>query len=182
MEDLEKEIKVEEKEVAEEKIVEEPVENTPRRGRPRKIELPETSTTGIEDIISVEEVVVEQKLEDETTTNPTETKKHEETQISKPEVVEELPKRVVHTAQYLFTKGEEVYLVHFSGKSEENLFSRIDEKYIFRPLKTKVKEVLINEDNSISYRLDACQGCFLEKLVTKGLEECQRICDFKNNR
>lgn len=163
--------------------VEETVDAQPKRGRPKKVELPETTMDDIESIEEVVEEVVVNKQETEEN-NVVESKKEEQaetTPISKPETKEE-PKHKYHTANYLHKKGEEVYLVHFSGQSDEQIFGTIIEKYIFRPFKTRVREVLIDENNSISYRLDSCQGCFTERLVTKTLEECKKICDIKNMR
>lgn len=159
-------------------VVEETAEPQIKRGRPKKVELPETT---MDDIESIEEVVEEQVVEEINVVESEKQEQAETTPISKPEVKDE-PKHKYYTANYLHKKGEEVYLVHFSGQSDEQIFGTIIEKYIFRPFKTTVREVLIDENNSISYRLDSCQGCFAERLVTKTLEECKKICDIKNLR
>ena len=155
------------------------VRETRKRGRPKTIELPETS---IDEIESIEEVVNEGETIDKVITNTEILKEGENTKESKPETTKLITQNKYHTANYLYKKDEEIYLVNFESKSEEGIFGSIDKKYKFRPLKTKIKEVIINEDNSISYRVSSCQGCFKEKLITKTEEECQKICDLKNMR
>lgn len=172
----------------EENIEKETKQEPAKRGRPKKIELPEVSE--INDIISVEEVK-DDELKSETTIISEdaeskdnlvqENKEPENQKISKAESNTESTTKGYYVARHKFRKYDNVYLVHFSGKTEENLFNLINEKYKFRPLKATIKEVIINSDESISYKVNECQGCFVEKLLTKTLEECQRICDLKNS-
>lgn len=166
---------IETKDVVQEKPNEELKETTGRRGRPKKVELPETSLETIESIEEVKEEVEEIKevIVEEI--------KKEKTEDVKDKVKkEELHKH--YTASYDHRVGDTVYVAHFSSGDSGDLFGSILEKYIFRPFKTIVKEVLINSDNSISYRLDSCQGCFRENLITTKLEECERICANLNLR
>lgn len=166
---------------------------TPRRGRPRKIELSEPVDTTIDDIVSVEEIKEDGKKEETNVVNSENNEKADVMVISNPEQVISIDnddinsinakiniRPNVYIAEYLYKKGETVYLVYFSGKHEESLYGNIEDRYKFRPLKAKIKEVVINSDNTISYKFYECQGCFLEKLVTRTEEECQRICDYKN--
>lgn len=155
--------------------------DAPRRGRPRKIDLPEVEE---KDIISVEEVDEKDIPKDAVIEECVLVRENEgQLVIDNPEGVLDIITEKYHTAHYQHKKGEDVYLVHFSKDPKEGLFGNLVDSYSFRPYKTKIREVLINEDDTISYRVDGLpQNCFIEKLIAKTLEDCQKICDIKNAR
>lgn len=157
-----------------EEIIEEVKEPITKRGRPRKVELPETTLDTIE---SIEEVKEPEK--EEVKGNNTSNKEIPE---SVAKIKPEHKNNKQYTISYSHKVGDDVYLAYFSSGEDGALFGSIIEKYRFRPFKTKVKEVLINSDNTILYRLDSCQGCFKEALVVDTQEECKRICDTLNVR
>lgn len=175
--------------------IKEEKEPVTRRGRPRKIDLPEEPEDVIE---SIEEVVEANESESKVITGESrekaetmqETKPEEAFKVTTDDIVHRPIENKIshsyktehtpHSINYKYCVGEDVYLAHFSGDNSEKIFDSIIEKYIFRPFKTKIKEILIMADHTISYRLESCTGCFKESLVTYTQEECQKICDRLN--
>lgn len=85
-----------------------------------------------------------------------------------------------HSFTYKYNIGETVYVAKFESKNEGDLFSTIQNKFRWRPVKGVIKEVVWDGAECPKYRLVSDKYSYVEYMMASNYEDCRKLCDAYN--
>ena len=92
--------------------------------------------------------------------------------------VSEVEDNRINTLNYLFKRGETVWVANFGHKIESEAFGLIKDVYKYRPIKLTVKGFIY--EDKIIYKFFGSSVIAEESHIKKTFTDCQALCDALN--